>query len=207
MDAAQQLGGPVSRQTPGCAAGDELAQHDMEPARGLGPQRHQAVVAVDQQADHGGVILAADRAQLAMPQPGDRSRQRIVGVVLAGLGRAQQPDPRRQCRRNIHDVLAGAHQLLRQQLAQPAGRLDRPGPFEAEWCRPGQQPLGLASISHHLQLGDGLFVAVDRDSRMCRLVRVDPDDHRHGSPSSWTRVSVTTGTPDAGAARLFRATP
>jgi hypothetical protein len=126
------LAARLADKTPSCAAGDELAQHDMEPARGLGPQRHQAVVAVDQQADHRVVVLDADRAQPTMPQPGDGSRQRIVAVVLGGLGRAQQPDPRRQRRRNVYNLLAGANQLLRQQFAQPAGRLDRPGPFAAE---------------------------------------------------------------------------
>jgi hypothetical protein len=41
---------------------------------------------------------------------------------------------------------------------------------------------------------------------MRRLMRVNPDDRRHESPPR-QRVNATTGTPDEGAARLFRATP
>ena len=40
------------------------------------------------------------------------------------------------------------------------------------------------AIRCDLKTRDGEFVAVDCDRHMRRLVRVDPDDHRHWSPSS-----------------------
>jgi hypothetical protein len=105
------------------------------------------------------------------------------------------------------DVLTRLQELLGQQLAQPPSGLDCPGPLRAQRFRPGQQPRGLAPVSHQPQPGERPLVAVDRHRRLRRRVRVDTDDHRHRRPSSWTRVSVTTDTPDEGAARLFRATP
>jgi hypothetical protein len=51
-----------------------------------------------------------------------------------------------------------------------------------------------------------VFVTVDRDRHVCRLVRVNADDHRHGVLLV-DACDATTGTPDEGVARLFRATP
>jgi hypothetical protein len=49
---AQELRRPIGRQSPGCPAGDELAQHRMQPTRCLRPQRDQVVVAAGQQPEH-----------------------------------------------------------------------------------------------------------------------------------------------------------
>ena len=51
------------------------------------------MVTVGQQPQHRSVILTLDDAQVVVAQPGDRSRVRVVGVVLAAL-----PEPSRRTR-------------------------------------------------------------------------------------------------------------
>jgi hypothetical protein len=93
----------------------------MQPTGRLGAQGNQTVVAVDHHPDHRGVILHPHRRESAVPQPGDGGGQRVVGIVLDRLGRAQQPDPRGQRRRHIDDLLTRLDELLGQLLAQPLG--------------------------------------------------------------------------------------
>jgi hypothetical protein len=89
VDAAQQLRGPIGSETAGRAAGDELSQRHMQPTGRLGTQRDQIVVAVDQHPDHRGVVLHPHRPEPAVPQPSDGGGQRVVGIVLRSLARAQ----------------------------------------------------------------------------------------------------------------------
>jgi hypothetical protein len=48
--------------------------------------------------------------------------------------------------------------------------------------RPIQQLLELTSPGAQLHVRKFTFVDVDRARRVRSLVRIDPDDHRHGSP-------------------------
>ena len=51
-----------------------------------------------------------------------------LGSFLSDRPAAQQPHPRRQHRRDVHDVFTRGEELLRQQIAEPTRGLDRPCP-------------------------------------------------------------------------------
>jgi hypothetical protein len=104
-------------------------------------------------------------------------------------------------------VLAGGHELLGQQIAQPTGGLDRPRPL-FEGRGPLEQLVELATTRPHLQLRKLCFVAVDHDRGMRPLVRVDADDDAHVILLI-AFIETAVGTPDYGRVRshLFRATP
>jgi hypothetical protein len=59
---------------------------------------------------------------------------------------------------NIRSFIGG-HELLGQQVAEPAGTLDRPRPL-LEWRRPLHQPLDLADGRAHPKLTELLLVVV-----------------------------------------------
>jgi hypothetical protein len=133
-------------------------------------------VAFRQQAQHLGVLRGDDLTQRRRPQRGDRDRQGVVGIVLVRPPRAQHTDPRRERRRHVQDGLARSDQLLGQQVAEPAGGLDRPrsltqrfGPPQQLWhLLAGRPDPGPCELS---------FAAVDRHRGVRRLVWVDADDH------------------------------
>ncbi len=78
---------------------------------------------------HSGVVIRTDPGQPIRTQRRDRHRPGIIGVVLLRLARSQHPNPRRQHRWHIEHGLASRDQLLRQQIAEPVRRLDRPFPI------------------------------------------------------------------------------
>ncbi len=140
---------------------------------------HQLPPAGQQQPDVHGRIIEADLSQVvAMPA---RKRRRSC-VVLIGLvrGPTQGADPGRQGRRHVHDVLPSRDQPDRDEPTQTVRALHRPTAV-IEPARPVQQLGDLLSIGHHMQLVERLAAIIDRDSRVCPLVRIDPDRHRHGS--------------------------
>ncbi|MBW3612175.1 MAG: hypothetical protein KY438_11740 [Actinobacteria bacterium] len=194
QDHAGVLGAEAHRRP----AGQELPEQHVQSTHRLGARRGQCLMAVGEHAHHRAVLVGGHSTQPAVAQPGDGGGQRVVGVVLGGLGRAEQPDPRRQGGWDVDDVLAGGNQLLGQQTAEAGSRLDRPGSLHAERLGPRQEPLGLASVGGDGEPGDGMFVAVDGDGGVGRLVRVDPDGHGHGGASCWSWWDATTGTPDEG---------
>ena len=157
---------------------DELDQHGMQPAHGPGARGGHVPEPSNQQPQHDPIVVGDNLAQVAVSEPGDRRRQRVIRVALACLLRTQQPNPGGQGRRHIDDVFAFGDELLGQQLAESVSRLDRPRPL-IEGRSPRQQPLRLTAVGHDLQLAESLFVLVDRHRSVSRLVRVDPDDHRH----------------------------
>jgi hypothetical protein len=123
----------------------------------------------------------AGRGHLTQPaetQRGDGNRQSVVGVVPVRASRRQDPDPRRQSGRHIHDGLAGCDKLLRQQIAQPCGGLDRP-PARPERFRPRHQLVHLGHPSTNLLADHLILAAIDRHGCVTRLVRVDTNDHCH----------------------------
>ena len=129
------------------------------------------------------MVLDPDRDQRRGPQRGDRDRPGIVRVVLVGSARAQQPDPRRECRRNVDDVFTRGEELLRQQIAEPTRGLDRPDPRRAIECVcPCDQLERLARTCVHQQLRQHRFVVVDCDRRVRPLVRIDTDHHHRDPP-------------------------
>ncbi len=124
------------------AAGDQVAQHGVQPAGHLCAGAGQVPVASRPQLHHRRVILDADLLRRRCPQRGDRDRQGVVRVVLVGRLRRQQPHARRELRLHVQDSLAGSDELLGEQVAQARGVLDRPRALR-ELLRPLQQPLEL----------------------------------------------------------------
>jgi hypothetical protein len=117
------------------------------------------------------VVLDAHRDQLGRPQRGDGDGPGVVGVVLLRPSRAQQPHPRRQGRGDVHHLLAGGEELLREQVAEPAGGLDGPGPFPAiEALGPLQQLRHLGAGRVHQSFVEHPLTAVDRDRGVGPLV-------------------------------------
>ena len=119
----------------GDSAGDDLAQHRVQPAGRLATQPGQVAMPLGPHLQHRRMIIRGDR-------PPDRGAQRrdghgpgIVRVALARPAVRQQPDPRPELRLEIDDALASRQQLLGQQMPLPGRALHRPGPL-----RPARSP-------------------------------------------------------------------
>jgi len=91
---------------------DDAGQQGVEPAHRLGVVRGQVLMAVPQEAQHRDVVLGHHRPQPRRAQGGDGHGERVVGVVLLGLARRQDPHPGRQRRRDVEDLLARTDELL-----------------------------------------------------------------------------------------------
>ena len=126
------------------------------------------------------MVLDPHRNQFRGTQRGDRHRASIVGVVLLRAASAQQPHPRRQRRGNVDNVFTHGEKLLSQQVAEPAGGLDRPDPIAAiEALGPLQQLRHLLAGGPHQPLIKDPLRGVDRHRSVGPLVRIDSDhDHR-----------------------------
>jgi hypothetical protein len=109
-------------------------------------------------------------------------------------GPLEQPHPRRQLRRHIDDMLAGADELLGKHRPHPGCSLDGPS-ARLEARRPLQEPASLMPISVDTDRVEDSFGAVDRDRCVGPLVRVDPDDE-HGVLPVLLVGFAATGTPD-----------
>jgi hypothetical protein len=158
----------------------------VEPAHDPGALVADVDVALGQQAHHLGVIGAHHLGvigahhgtQLGSSQGSDGDRERVVGVVLVRPSTAQHPDACCERGGHIGHALAGRHQLLRQQVAEPASALDRPRALPEQFG-PRQQMGHLLAGRSHPGPGDLDLVAVDGNRCVRRLVRVDADDHGH----------------------------
>jgi hypothetical protein len=151
-----------------------------------------------QQPQHDRVIRPLHQPQITCAQRGDRDRQRIVGVRLLRLRRRQHANPRRQRRRHVQHPLAGNDELLREEIAEPTGRLDRPHALFELDC-PAEQLLELTRTRTNLNPAELLLAPVDRDRRVRSLVRIDTDHHTHLSSLAIAHdVRVRAGTPDSG---------
>jgi hypothetical protein len=137
-------------------------------------------VALGEQAQHFAVTDRLDSPQTRGAQRGDGGRPGVVGIVLVRVACGQQP--RSGCERGGHvdDGLARRDELLGEQIAESAGRLDRPR-TRRERFRPRHQLLDLAATGAHL-LSVELFLApAYRYRGVRRLVRINTDHHCHGS--------------------------
>ena len=100
-------------------------------------------------------------------------RPGVVGVVLVGTTGAQHPNVCCERRGYVQHRLPRGEELLREQIAESSGGLDRPRPI-LERCRPGEQLRTLAFTRPDLQLRVIDLAAVDRDRGMRCLVRSTP---------------------------------
>ena len=180
------------------AAGDQLTQHRVQPARDLVAGPGQITVPLGQDLEHGGVAVSGHLPRGPGPQRRDRHRPGIVRVVLVHIAGLQQPHPRRQLGLDVQHLLARGGQLLRQQTAQPGGTLDRPGPLRPR-RGPRQQPVGLGHAGADPQLTQRLLRRAERHSRVRGLTGIHPDHHcRHrNTPFPRPAGKTVTGTPDS----------
>ena len=150
----------------------------MQPTRAAVPGPAQIPMPFRQQPQHDRVIRPLHQLQITGTQRRDRDRQRVMTIRLLRLRRRQHPNPRRQRRRHIQHPLTGTDELLREQIAQPTRRLDRPHTlFELD--RPAEQLLELTRTRTNLNPTELQFAPVDRDRRVRSLVRIDTDHHTH----------------------------
>jgi hypothetical protein len=113
----------------GDAAGDQLAQHGVQPAGDLGAGAAQVPVALGPHLQHRRMIIGMHLAAGGRTQRRDGHRPGIVGVVLVHRPSSQQPHPGAELGLDIQDPLTRGQELLGQQVPQAARALDRPGPL------------------------------------------------------------------------------
>jgi hypothetical protein len=161
------------------AARHQLAQHGVEPASDLVAGPGQVTVPLGPHFKHRGVVFGGHFPPGPGPQRRDRDRQGVVGVVLAGVPGLKQAHPGGQLGRHVSYPLPSSHQLLGQQMPQPASALHGPGPPRPR-PRPGHQLLSLGRGRADPQLTQRLFGCPDRHRGMRALMRVHADHHcRH----------------------------
>ena len=135
-------------------------------------------IALGQEPEDLGVVSHLDAAQARGPKGGDSDRVRVIGVVLVGTTGGEHSDARGQGGRDVEHLFAACHELLGQQVAHSAGRLDGPPPL-LERLGPAHELFDLTTGRTHLDAGDLIFSLVDGHRRVRCLVRVDPDHHIH----------------------------
>ena len=117
-------------------------------------------VALGEESEHFAVVGRFDAAQVRSPKGSYGDRVGVVGIVLVGASRGQHPDARGQGGRHIEYLLAPGDQLLGQQVAQPTGRLDGPGPL-LKRLGPAHQLIHLAAGGPDLDARKLVFSLVD----------------------------------------------
>jgi len=82
VDRAEPRCCTVSGDPPSDPARGKRCDERVQPTYGLGSQRGEVLVTVGEQPEHHRVVLDHHRAQVRVPQRGDRGRERIVRVIL-----------------------------------------------------------------------------------------------------------------------------
>jgi hypothetical protein len=183
-DRAKQAGGVRCDDLLRDAAGNQLAEHRVQPAGNLRAAAGQVTAALGPGLQHRRVVVGPGLADAGRAQRRHRDGPGVVGVVLVHVPGGEQPDPRAQLGLHVEDPLAGGQELLGQQVPQAAGAFHGPGPL-----RPGrgpcQQPPGLHGTGGHPQLAQRLLGPADRHCRVRGFVRVHPDHNScHDGSSS-----------------------
>ena len=194
-DSSQRGGGLAGGELARQATGDEQAHQCVQAADDPGALRDQVVMAVSEQAQHGAVIDRSDDPQPAMAQRDHCRRAGVMRVGLVGSSGIEQPDPRRQGRRDVEHPLTSRDELLGEQRAKPASGFDRPR-ARAERRREAQQAVGLAAAGVDTQLTNDLLAIVDDGGGVGTLVRVDPDDEHDALLMAVRCGGATAGRPD-----------
>jgi len=144
--AGQEFHGPAGAEGPTGAALDEQAQQGMEATHAAGALGGELVVAVRQQPQHDAVFaVGAHAVQCGVAESDDGSGAGVVGVGLVDPAVVHQPDPGRELRGYIDDVLAGSDKLLGQQRTHAGGALDRPS-AGLEPSGPLEEPCALMTV-------------------------------------------------------------
>ena len=150
----------------------------METTHDSSPMAAEVDIALGQDPEHLGVVSHLDVAQARSPKGRHRDRVSIVGVVLVGTTGREYSNARGKGGRDVEHLFTPCHELLGQQVAHPAGRLDGPPPL-LEGLGPAHELFDLTTGGTHLDAGDLAFSLVDGHRRVRCLVGVDPDHHLH----------------------------
>ena len=100
----------------------------------------QGATAVDQQPQHGELLIVNDRSQSTHPGPDQRDRMRISGIGFAALTGGEHPDPRGQFRWHIDHLLTIGEQPVGDVFPDPVAALDRPRPLSGTAYRTSTSP-------------------------------------------------------------------
>ena len=114
--ALEDAGGLSCGDLLGHAAGNQLTQQGVEPARDLVLGPAQVPVPPGPYPQHRRMVIRRHRAPGSGVQHRDRHRQGVVRVVLVTGPGGQQPHPGAQLGLHVQHPLAGGDQLLRQQV-------------------------------------------------------------------------------------------
>jgi transposase len=128
-DGLHSGGGLVGGQSGGCACGQQVAQHDVEPLQDAGAFVDQVVVPLGQQPQDRGLVLGVDAPQVVAEQGDLGDVAGIVGVSLAVAAGGQEPGPGRQGEGHIDHDLACGGRLLGEGSVQAAGAFDGEAAF------------------------------------------------------------------------------
>ncbi len=162
----------------GDSARNQLGQEGVEAAHDPRPVAAEVDIALGQDPEHLGVVSRFDAAQARGPKGGDGDRVGVIGIVLVGTTGGEHSDARGQGGWDVEHLFALRHELLGQQVAQSAGRLNGPPPL-LEGLGPADELFDLTTGRTHLEAGDLIFSLVDGHRRVRCLVRVYPDHHIH----------------------------
>jgi hypothetical protein len=99
------------------AAGDQVAEHGVEPAGDLVAGPGQVPVPLGPHLQHHRVVIGGHLPDSPGAQRRDRHRQGVVRVVLVRVASLQRPHPGHQLRLHVQHPLARRDQLLGQQPA------------------------------------------------------------------------------------------
>jgi hypothetical protein len=158
------------------AAGDQIAEHGVQPAGDLIAEPGRVAVPFGPHLQHRRVVLGGHLAAGPGPQRGDRHRQRVVRVVVVRVASLQQPHPGRQLRLDVQDP----REPPGQQPGQPGSAFYRPGSLRPR-RRPLRQLPGLRSRRTDPDLAQRLLRRVGHHRR----VRPPYAGPRRSSPASW----------------------
>ena len=209
LDAVEQLTAPELRVTrSGAPPGDELAEHHVQPARGLGAQTGEVVMTVGEQPQHRGVVVASDRSQSAVTHPGDRGRQarRSGRSSRSSTTPTAAPEPTTSAghRPRVHRRRRAAGRAAdrgRRRTRSPTPARRRAVPPTPTGARSGARSAGTCSRATGCSSrSTATAVWVD----LCGSIPIITDIELLLVIIGW---DVTAGTPDEDAERLFRATP
>jgi hypothetical protein len=89
----------------------------------------QRAATIDEDAQHGELLVVHDRAQPAHPGADQGDGMRVGLIGLAALTGGEDPRPSRQLRWHVHDLLAVSEQPVRDVPPDALTALYRPGPL------------------------------------------------------------------------------
>ena len=123
-----------------------------------------------------------DRTQAVETQGGHSNRDCVVGVVLVRTAGGQHTSSSSEGGWYVEHRFTGGDELLREQIAESVGGLDRPR-SRAQRRSPTQELFDLCGRRSNPLAGQFHFAAINGNRCVSRLMRVDSDHHVHDAPS------------------------